>query len=621
MCGIAGFVGGGDQGDLERMMRAIAHRGPDGEGLHIDREFGVHLGHRRLSIVDIAGGAQPMWNEDATVAVIFNGEIYNHRELRVELEAKGHRFATDHSDTEVLVHGWEEWGEALPLRLSGMFGFAVWDQIRKQIFLARDRFGEKPLYWAQQGGSFFFASELSAVAVHSGFRASLDPRALKKYFAHGFVPSPNAIYQDSHKLAAGHWLRFTLGDRRIESQAYWRFRVEPLDRPPSLDEAAEEVRSLLLASVERRLMSDVPLGVFLSGGVDSSFATAAMCQYRAAQDVQSFAIGFREKSFDESAHARSMAEALGTTHRESILDLGSAQNLMAEVLERLDEPMGDASILPTYLLCRFASTQVKVALSGDGGDELFAGYDPFAALKPAALYHAMMPACAHRTLRRLAEVLPKSAANMSFDFKLRRVLQGLDHAPELWNPTWMAPLDPADLASVFNEPVDTEELYSEVLNLWREDPHKGLVDKTLEFYSNFYLPDDILTKVDRAAMLNGLEMRSIFLDNDLVEYVRRLPAAYKFDGSKRKVVLKKAAQGLVPQAILDRRKKGFGVPLKAWLGDFELSSQGAFGFGMDEARVAAFIDSHQTGRADHRLFLWNWAVLSEFAKSRNHPAA
>jgi asparagine synthase (glutamine-hydrolysing) len=277
--------------------------------------------------------------------------------------------------------------------------------------------------------------------------------------------------------------------------------------------------------------------------------------------------------------------------------------------------------LPTYLLCRFARTQVKVALSGDGGDELFAGYDPFAALKPAALYHAMMPACAHRTLRRLAEVLPKSAANMSFDFKLRRVLQGLDHAPELWNPTWMAPLDPADLVSVFNEPVDTEELYSEVLSLWREDPHKGLVDKTLEFYSNFYLPDDILTKVDRAAMLNGLETRSIFLDNDLVEYVRRLPSAYKFDGSKRKVVLKKAAQGLVPQAILDRRKKGFGVPLKAWLGDFELSSQGASGFGMDEARVAAFIDSHQTGRADHRLFLWNWAVLSEFAKSRNHPAA
>ena len=620
MCGIAGFVGQGEGDDLLAMMNAIVHRGPDGEGVHIDSEHGVHFGHRRLYILDEAGGKQPMWNEDETVCVSFNGEIYNHLELRRELEALGHRFATSHSDTEVLVHGWEAWGEDLPRRLSGMFGFAIWDKSKRRVFLARDRFGEKPVYWADQGQRFYFASELSAIAAHPGFAAHYDVGALKKYFAYGFIPSPHAAYRDAHKLPAGHWLTFDLTSRQIRTQAYWRFRVDPADNPPSLDEAAEEVERLLLASVERRLMSDVPLGVFLSGGIDSSFATAAMCQFRAPQDVDSFSIGFVEKSFDESSHARAMAGALGTDHHESICDLNAARDLMEDVLAKLDEPMGDASILPTYLLCQFARTEVKVALSGDGGDELFAGYDPFAALKPATLYHAVMPGFAHKGMRVLADLLPKSARNMSFDFKLRRVLQGLDHAPELWNPTWMAPLEPQDIESLFNEPVDVEDLYGDALALWREDPNKGLVDKTLEYFSNFYLPDDILTKVDRAAMLNSLETRSIFLDNDLVEFVRTLPASYKFDGKARKIVLKRAARRLVPQDILDRPKKGFGVPLKAWLQGMDLSSREANAFAMAPDGLQARIDAHQSGREDHRLFLWAWAVLSRFERGRALPS-
>lgn len=618
MCGIVGFIGQGDRDDLARMMRAIAHRGPDGQGQHVDQGHAVHLGHVRLSIVDLDGGAQPMWNEDRTVAVSFNGEIYNHAELRRELEAKGHRFASDHSDTEVLVHGWEQWGEDLPRRLNGMFGFAIWDVNRRQVFLARDRFGEKPLYWAQQNGTFYFASELSGITAHSRFSARFDRLALKKYFAHGYVPSPHAIYRDARKLPAGHGLRYDLGSGEVRTQPYWRFRIEHHERIPSLAEAAEEVRALLLQSVQRRLMSDVPLGVFLSGGVDSSFATAGMCRYRDPQSVQSFAIGFHEKSFDESAHARAMAAALGTHHREQILDMSGARDLMDEVLGRLDEPMGDASLLPTYLLCRFARQSVKVALSGDGGDELFAGYDPFAALKPAALYRAVMPGFAHKGMRRLAELLPKSSANMSFDFKVRRFLQGLDHLPELWNPTWMAPLELSDLESLFEEQVDSEEIYSEVLALWREDPQKSTVDKTLEFYSNFYLPDDILTKVDRAAMQNGLEARSIFLDNDVVDYVRGLPAQYKFDGRNRKIVLKLAVQDLVPQDILDRPKKGFGVPLKKWLGDFPLSSETASQFAMNRDRVDGYVRTHQSGCADHRLFLWNWAVLNGFQGAPAH---
>ena len=609
MCGIAGFAGSGTRTDLECMTHALAHRGPDGEGFHVDPDHGVYLGHRRLAIVDLDGGAQPMWDRDQTVGVTYNGEIYNHVHLRRELETLGHVFTTDHSDTEVLIHGWKQWREGLALRLSGMFAFAIWDTRSKTLFLARDRFGEKPLYWAQQNGTFLFASELTAIRAHSNFTARIDPLALKKYFAHGFIPSPHAAYQDCHKVPAGHWLRYSTASGDVDVRAYWRFRIEVQDRVPTLDEAAEEVRALLLQSVQRRLMSDVALGVFLSGGVDSSLATAAMCQFIPSEKVQSFAIGFKQKSFDESAHARAMAEALGTTHHERTLDLNGACTLMDEVLSRLDEPMGDGSILPTYLLCQFARTQVKVALSGDGGDELFAGYDPFSALKPAALYHAVMPRFAHKGMRRLAELLPKSANNMSFDFKVRRVLQGLDFGPELWNPVWLAPLEPGDIEDVFNEPVAVEELYSEVLSLWGEDRQKSTIDNTLEFYSNFYLPDDILTKVDRAAMMNGLEARSIFLDSDLVDYVRRLPTRYKFDGKTRKIVLKKAAQGLVPQSILDRPKKGFGIPLKAWLRDLDVTSNGAEAFAMDKAKIDQRIEGHRSGREDHRLFLWSWSVL------------
>lgn len=614
MCGIVGFIGAGDKNDLDRMMAAIAHRGPDGDGQYINGDNAIHLGHKRLSIVDLDGGAQPMWNEDQTVAVVFNGEIYNHQSLRRELEATGHTFATDHSDTEVLVHGWEEWGQDLPGRLNGMFGFAIWDSRKKVLFLARDRFGEKPLFWAKQGNSFYFASELAAIAGHRQFKAAINPLSIKKYFAHGFIPSPNAAYKDCHKLPAGQWLKFDLASGNIDCQPYWRFRTAPNPTPPSLDEAAEEIEHLILQSVKRRLMSDVPLGVFLSGGIDSSFAAAAMCQHQNADKVLSFSIGFREKSFDESSHARAMASALKTRHHEDILDMDKAVAIMEDVLGRLDEPMGDASILPTYLLCRFARQKVTVALSGDGGDELFAGYDPFAALKPAAFYHAVMPGVAHKTMRSLADLLPKSAANMSFDFKLRRVLQGLDFGPELWTPVWMAPLEQADLEDLFNEPVNIEDIYSEVLTLWREDPSKNTVDKTLEYFSNFYLPDDILTKVDRAAMLNGLEARSIFLDNDLVDFTLGLPADYKFDGKTRKKVLKKAGERLLPQDILNRPKKGFGVPIKKWLADMDLTPEGVSAIGMDETKCRQRIAGHASGRQDHRLFLWSWRVLQDFIR-------
>ncbi|MEH6632269.1 MAG: asparagine synthase (glutamine-hydrolyzing) [Halopseudomonas aestusnigri] len=617
MCGITGFVGSGDLDDLKLMTQAISHRGPDGFGHYHDPDDAVFFGHRRLSIVDVEFGAQPMWNEDRTVAVTFNGAIYNHLELRKELEARGHYFYTDHSDTEVLVHGWEEWGEELPLKLNGMFAFAIWDKVKKRIFLARDRYGEKPLYWGVQKSIFFFGSELDAIVAHRNFDTKYNQLSLQKYFAHGFVPSPNSIFRDTHKLSPGSHLTYDLRTQKKEIKNYWKFRVDPKENPPSFQEATEEVQRLLFQSVKRRLMSDVPLGVFLSGGIDSSFATAAMCQFMPAKQVQSFSIGFTEKSFDETVFASAMAESLGTMHQNTILDLSRAKEIISDVLSRIDEPLADGSILPTYLLCEFASSKVKVALSGDGGDELFAGYDPFAALLPARIISALIPKKGINTLRRLADFLPKSSINMSFDFKVRRFLSGVKHKSELWNPTWLAPLQPDDISDLFNEPVDIEQLYSEVLSLWREDPKKSIIDKSLEYYSNFYLPDNILTKVDRASMLNGLETRSIFLDNDLVEYVRHLPSEYKIYGSKRKRVLKQAAQGLVPDDLLNRPKKGFGVPLQEWLKDIPLTGDLAPEFSIEPSAVETHIARHQSGKTDNRLFLWSWTVLKEFGEAHH----
>ncbi|MCW9036257.1 MAG: asparagine synthase (glutamine-hydrolyzing) [Rhodospirillales bacterium] len=611
MCGIAGFFGSGDQGDLTRMAQAIVHRGPDGEGYYQDPTQPVFFAHRRLSIVDLADGYQPMSNEDKSVWVTYNGEIYNHLELRQELEAKGHRFATNHSDTEVLVHGWEEWGTELPLKLNGMFGFCIWDRNKNTLFLARDRFGEKPLFWAEQKDLFVFGSELSCIKAHSKFKSSFNRLALKKYFAHAFIPAPNTALENCYKLKPGHWLLFDLKTNSKTIEPYWQFRIDVSQNPPSFEEAAEEIERLLVQSVKRRLMSDVPLGVFLSGGVDSSSVAAAMCNLRPPESVQSFAIGFEEKSYDESKHARFMADGLGCSHHEKILDLNQARSIIDDVLSRLDEPMGDGSLLPTYLLCQFARQNVTVALSGDAGDELFAGYDPFKALAPARLYHSVMPNALHRGMKSLVELMPKSSKNMSLDFKLRRVLMGLDYGPELWNPVWMAPLAKSDMDELFNEPTAVEEIYSEALELWREDPNKGTVDKTLEYFTNFYLPDDILTKVDRAAMLNGLEARSIFLDNDLTDSIRHLPAEYKFDGKTTKKILKKAMQRLVPQDILNRRKKGFGIPLMSWLKDIPLTSGNAPQLGLDPQKIDHFIQAHQEEGKDQRLFLWNWHVLQK----------
>jgi asparagine synthase (glutamine-hydrolysing) len=611
MCGIAGFVGLGDQADLAAMTAALAHRGPDGEGHFVDAEMRVHLGHRRLAIIDHQGGHQPMWNDDRSVGVVFNGEIYNHAELRRLLEARGHVFRTSHSDTEVLVHGWREWGESLARRLNGMFAFAVYDRRAKRLFLARDRFGEKPLYYYRRPRLFAFASEITALRQHRAFDERLSQRALQKLFAFGYVPAPDAIYEGVAKLPGGHCLALDLTDGQCRVFPYWRFRIEPDESLTDADEPrlAEELRHLLTQAVARRLMSDVPLGLFLSGGIDSAAVLAAAARQLPPQRIRSFTVGFAEPSFDESAAARVTADVVGAVSATEILDLDRARRLIPDVLSRLDEPLADPSILPTYLLSRFTRRQVTVALSGDGGDELFAGYDPFRALAPARHYHRLVGERLHRGFRRLADLLPISTRNMSFDFKLRRALAGLSYGESLWNPVWTAPVEPEALKDLFHAPLSLDDIYGDAMALWEEDRRKSIVDKTLEYYTTFYLQDDILAKVDRASMMNSLESRAVFLDNDLVAFCQRLPARFKYRAGRRKYLLRRAIEPWLPKIVTERPKKGFGIPIAAWLRALPPPAPAAAIDGIDERFIERAWRDHRAAKRDHRLLLWCWLSL------------
>ena len=619
MCGIVGFAGSkadaASADVLTRMTDALQHRGPDGAGYHIDAASGVHLGHRRLAILDIEGGIQPMFNEDGQIAIVFNGEIYNHAELRRELLAHGHRFATDHSDTEVLVHGYEQWGEGLLPRLNGMFAFAIHDKRQNRLFLARDRFGEKPLHYWHRPGMFAFASEMKALRAHPGFNEPLNPVSLHKYFAYGYVPSPHSLWQNCFKLPGGSFLVHDLETGRVTSKSYWQFELQPdaaLNARPEA-ELAEELRALFQQAVTRRMISDVPLGVFLSGGIDSSAALACASIARSGQPLDSFTIGFNEPSYDESGFARQMAGHVRSRHHEDILSIDALRNVMEETLACLDEPIADPSIVPTFVLSRFARSHVKVALSGDGGDELFAGYDPFKALAPAQAYQRFVPGVMHSALRGAAGMLPRSRSNMSLDFKLRRTLAGLSYSQNLWNPVWLSPVEPRDLPDLFSQRIEAEEVYDDAITLWNANPKLSLQEQTLAFYTRFYLQDNILVKVDRAAMASSLESRAVFLDNDLVDFCAKLPFALKFRNGTGKYLLRKALVGLVPENLLHRRKKGFGIPVADWLRHVPQTVPMAPLGDANLDWAAAQWAQHRAGHADHRLFLWSWLAAQKAA--------
>lgn len=551
-----------------------------------------------------------MADADMSTVVVFNGEIYNHRELRAELERAGHRFRSDHSDTEVLVHGYKQWGRELPQRLNGMFAFCIYDRRAGRLFLARDRFGKKPLYWHFAAGRFVFASELKALLRHPGVETELDPMGVRRYFAYGFIPAPLTLYRRIAKLPGGHRLEFDLATEASRVDAYYHFAVEPEESLVRRGEIqlAEDLRERLTNAVRRRMVADVPIGIFLSGGMDSSALVACAVRETAAARVKTFSIGFREQSFDESAYAREMAVHAGAEHHEEMLDIETARDVADSVMGLLDEPMGDSSIIPTYLLARFARKRVTVALGGDGGDELFAGYAPFRALGPAAFYSGLVPKSLRRGIRGVVDRLPSSEGYLSLDFKLKRTLRGLDYPEGAWNPAWLGPLEPSEVGELLREPAPWESVYADAIDAWEASRAPDLVGRTTEFYARFYLQDSVLAKVDRATMMVGLEARAPFLDNDVVDLARRLPTSMKSRGGKGKHILRMAMRGQVPDHLLDRPKQGFAMPLTAWLKAWPMPEPSP-ALSFDPAAFGRHLDAHRDGRRDERLFLWCWLVL------------
>jgi len=623
ICGIAGPPGREPSGELvERMCAAITHRGPDDMGrLLLD---GVGLGMRRLSIIDLEGGHQPIHNEDESAWIVFNGELYNYRALRETLIAAGHKMYTL-SDTEVVLHAHEEWGDDFLARLNGMFGLAIWDRRRRRLLLARDRMGIKPLHFLETGGRLLFGSELKAILADPDVLREVDPAALRDYLSLEYVPTPVSMLRGFRKLPPGHLLTWT-ADAGARVRPYWEpdltaseSAVEPVD----LDACAADLRAVLRESVRKELVADVPIGVFLSGGVDSS-AVAAMMAELTPGNVNSFSIGFSDPSFDESSHARLVARHLGTNHRELILEPHMLFDLVPEITEKLDEPMADASIVPTYLLSRFTREHVKVALGGDGGDELFAGYPTVLAHRLAGYYRLLPGPIRAGLIPAVVDRLPVSMNNIIFDFKPRRFVAGAGRGVGDRHRRWMGSFAPeavdglltADALAEAAHSADPDMVAEHVSRQALRDP----LNQVLYLDMKLYLENDILVKLDRASMMNSLEARVPLLNVDFVEHVTRLPMTLKLRRLRSKFILKRALRGVLPDSILDRPKKGFGIPVAKWfrgplrellldtLAGDKIARQGFFRPEVVESLLA----EHLAGHRDRRKELWTLFIFQRW---------
>ncbi|MBW8058873.1 MAG: asparagine synthase (glutamine-hydrolyzing) [Solirubrobacterales bacterium] len=613
MCGICGMVSPqqGAAPDLEvvaRMSRRLSHRGPDSDGVfHQGR---AALAARRLSIIDLDGGDQPVANEDGSVVVVQNGEIYNHRELRRELERRGHRFATA-SDTEVLVHLYEEHGDGFLERLRGMFALALWDSRAARLLLARDRFGIKPLYYRVAGGTLSFASELKAMLEQPGFSREIDPRAVAAYLAFNSVPAPLTVFAEARKLPAGSALSWR--DGALTETRFARPRPVPAERARTgpAGDLAEELREVLRDSIRAHLVSDVPVGVLLSGGVDSAGITA-LAAAEQGEAVKTFSIGFEESSFDELSKARLVAERYRTDHHELVLR-PDAVDLLPRLVEAFDEPFGDSSAVPTYLVSQLAAGEVKVALSGEGGDELFGGYYTYVAdlLAPRLGRLAALAAP-------LVEALPSSDSKASFDYKAKRFVRAAKLPPLERHHAWKEIFSAELRASLLGErdpgwdPVDLyRDRYAETRGA---EPLARLQDVDL----GTYLVDDLLVKTDRSSMAHSLELRVPFLDQRVADFALGLATPLKVRGLAKKRLLRRALAPLLPDEVLRGPKQGFSIPLAAWLrGPLEtfarevlspatLARQGC----LDPAFVTPLIERHCSGREDLSRQLWGLMALT-----------
>ncbi|HYW98189.1 MAG TPA: asparagine synthase (glutamine-hydrolyzing) [Candidatus Elarobacter sp.] len=561
MCGIAGIIGQADElvdaADVRRMCKTIIHRGPDDEGIYAVGPIG--LGMRRLSIIDLAGGRQPVHNEDKSIWVVFNGEIYNFPDLRRELEARGHNFYT-HTDTEVIVHLYEELGADCIKKLRGMFAIALYDSRKQKLLLARDRLGKKPLYYAVHHGRLLFGSEIKALLAVAPELAEVNLEALLQFFYFAYIPDPYSAFQRIAKLPPGHLAEYKDGEIRVRE--YWDIPSYGNNDPGSEEACLEELESRLEEAVRIRLISDVPLGALLSGGVDSSIVVGLMAR-ASSVPVKTFSIGFGKEDFNEAEHARRVAERFGTDHHELVVEPAIGETL--EMLSRMmEEPFGDSSIIPTYYVSKLARQHVTVALSGDGGDELFAGYDRYVVNLRRSRY-AVPPWLGRMYRNHIYPLLPQNVRGRKFAWNISlpsrdRYLDGLSFLPALHRERSLFTDDFLASVRAYVDPLTRSTEY------YDHAPAYDALSRLMYLDTKTYLTGDILTKVDRMSMATSLEVRCPILDHQIVEWVASLPVKYKFQWGIRKYILKKLGERIgVPSALLHRRKQGFSLPLVHWM--------------------------------------------------------
>jgi len=619
MCGIAGFVGKGSEADLLRMTSALRHRGPDFQGGQLIENVG--LGHARLSILDLSESAnQPFFNPDRSLGMVFNGEIYNYLTSKKYLHKTNKYTFSTTSDTEVLLYLYQEFGVKMFEHLNGMFAFALYDFQKKQMLVARDRMGKKPLYYGVFGETLIYASEPKAILQHPLVSKELNLDALNAYLTFDYVPTPLSIFKHIHKLEPGHYLIFKDGKIQ-EKKPFWNITFKHQDI--SFEDAKSQFETLLDDATNIRLISDVPLGIFLSGGLDSS-TVAYYAQKNSSVPIQTYSIGFEEKSYDETDYAQKVAQKLGTDHHLQILTAQDSINLLPEILPKLDEPFADPSVIPTYLLSKFTRKQVTVALGGDGSDELMGGYPTFISevVRP---YYAAMPQFVKYMLEKFANALPVSDANVSFDFKVKQFLKGFEQEARYAHTLWMGSFTPNNKKTLFSPAALTQITNGHGLQAvdaaMAEVPNAAAFDQLLNTYYRTYLIDDILVKVDRASMYASLEVRAPFLDYRVVDFLNSLPKSYKQSGLKTgKHILKELMRDKLPNDIIDRPKKGFGIPLSGWLrnelkplcnellSESALKKHGLF----NHDYVQQLKNEHFEVKQNHRKLLWNLMVFQSW---------
>ncbi len=627
MCGIVAIVERDstravEVPEIERMVRTLVHRGPDEEG--VIALGGVGLGMRRLSIVDLAGGQQPFANEDGSIHLVANGEIYNFEELRADLEARGHRFRS-RSDVEVLVHAYEEHGERFLDRVKGMFALALWDGRTRTLLAARDRAGEKPLYYAETPDGLRLASEIKALLSRPEVPRRLDPLALDQFLTYEYIIAPRTIFADIRKLPAGHFLRSRNGGVTIER--YWDAARVPVRSWTEAD-AVDALRDALRRAVASQMMGDVPVAAFLSGGIDSSAVVAFMVEAAQATgaSVNTFSMGFADGSYNELPYAREVAEHFGTAHREGTVT-PDLVDLFERLVVHLDEPFADVSLFPTFLVSKMAAAEVKVALTGDGGDELFGGYDAYAAQRLASRLERFTPSAALIALDRMTALFPPSEKKKGLINSIKRFVQGIAHAPaDIEHYRWMTYLGPEAKRRLYTPALAAEiggaDVYAPVRDRLRAVGGDDWLNRQLYADLSIFLADDILVKVDRMSMATSLETRAPMLDVDVMELAFSLPGDLKVRGGERKYILKRALEGLVPPRVLTRAKEGFSIPMKTWLGrelsplmrellsPERLRRRGLF----EPEAVGRRVAEHVAGRENHAHVLFSLMVFERWAQ-------